>query len=79
MLSTDGKKVDLVVEGPGGKVVGIEVNAGANVSFSDFSGLRHLKEIAGDKFVQGIVLSNGSVTKSFGDKLIALPISSLWS
>lgn len=79
MRSGDGKEVDLVVENGAGRVVGIEVKAGANVSSSDFSGLRVLEEASGDSFVRGIILSNGRVTKSFGDKFMVLPISSLWS
>ncbi len=78
MRSKDGKEVDIVVQNGARKVVGIEVKAGKNVSSSDFSGLRSLAETCGENFIRGIILYDGTETKSFKDEFLALPISCLW-
>lgn len=74
----DGVEVDIVLEGASQRVAGVEVKAAATVTASDFRGLRKLKEIAGKRFVAGVVLYDGEVTAPFGDKLFAVPIRSLW-
>lgn len=74
----DGVEVDIVLEGIGQRVAGIEVKAAATVTASDFRGLRKLKESTGERFAGGVVLYDGEVTTTFGDKLFAVPIRSLW-
>lgn len=74
----DGTEVDIVLEDRHGKVVGIEVKAGTTVRQEDFRGLRHLAERLGPDLVAGIVLHTGGQTLSFGDRMRAMPISSLW-
>ena len=72
-------EVDLVIEDSRGRVVGIEVKASATVSKGDFSGLRRLAAACGDRFVLGLVLYDHDRTVPFGDRLIAAPVSTLWS
>ncbi|GGK80965.1 hypothetical protein GCM10012284_13670 [Mangrovihabitans endophyticus] len=74
----DGIEVDAVLATPDGRVVGVEVKAGATVRTEDLRGLRHLAERAGDQFVAGYVLYTGTQTLPFGDKIRAVPMSSLW-
>jgi predicted AAA+ superfamily ATPase len=74
----DGTEVDLVLETPDGRIVGIEVKAAATVRSSDFLGLRHLQERLGDRFVVGLVLYTGTETLPFGDRLRCTPLSALW-
>lgn len=74
-----GREVDLVLEGPDGRVVGIEVKAAAQVAASDFNGLRSLREILGGQFVRGIVLYTGPQVVAFGDDLQAAPVATLWA
>jgi predicted AAA+ superfamily ATPase len=74
----DGAEVDIVLEGSGQRVAGVEIKAAATVTASDFRGLRKLKESAGNRFAGGVVLYDGEVTTPFGDKLFAVPIRSLW-
>lgn len=73
-----GSEVDVIIEGPGGKIVAIEIKSTENINQDDFKGLKEVKNALGDAFVQGIVLYAGSTSLPFGDKLIALPIASLW-
>lgn len=75
----EGNEVDFVIEDQRGRVVGIEVKAGATASSSDFSGLRRLEEACQNKFVMGLVLYDHDQTLPFGDRMWAVPISTLWS
>lgn len=73
-----GQEVDLLLEAPGGRVVGIEVKAATTLRSEDFRGLRALEEATGKRFVRGIVLYGGVEPVSFGPRLLALPIDALW-
>lgn len=74
-----GREVDLVLEGPGQRIAGVEVKASTTVGPGDFGGLRTLEEMAGKKFAKGVVLYLGNQRLPFGEKLWAFPISALWS
>lgn len=71
-------EVDIILENRGGSIVGIEVKKSSTIKESDFSGIKRLKQVAGKKFVRGIILYTGSNMVSFGDGLWAVPVSSLW-
>jgi hypothetical protein len=75
----DGAEVDIVLESDGRKLAGIEVKASATVTSGDFSGMRKLQQAAGDRFTSGIVLYDGEATVPFGERLYAVPISTLWA
>lgn len=74
----DGVEVDIIAEDEAGRVVGIEVKGSATVRNSDFTGLKRMSA-AVKEFVAGVVLYDGSEPLSFGDKMWALPLASLWS
>ena len=74
----DKLEVDAVIETPDGRVIGVEVKAGATVRTEDLAGLRNLAGHLGDKFVAGYVLYTGQQTLSYGGKIKALPMDSLW-
>lgn len=71
-------EVDAVIETPDGRVVGIEVKAGATVRAEDLAGLRNLAGHAGDRFVAGVVLYTGQQTLPYGGRLRAVPLDALW-
>lgn len=73
-----GQEVDIVLEDPGGRIVGIEVKASATIGPEDFKGLRALSQIAGKRFHRGIVLYDGAHSLPFGPGLHAMPVSALW-
>ncbi len=72
-------EVDAVIETPDGRVIGIEVKAGATVRTADLAGLRNLANLLGDRFIAGYVLYSGQQTLPFGEKLRAVPLDALWS
>lgn len=74
----DKVEVDAVIEAADGRIVGIEVKAGATLNKQDFAGLRHLRDRLGDRFVAGFALYTGQHSLAFGDRLRALPIDALW-
>ncbi|MSP61811.1 MAG: ATP-binding protein [Myxococcales bacterium] len=73
-----GAEVDLVLEDPSGRCVGIEVKASASVGPQHLRSLRAFAELAGRRFHRGVVLYTGSEAVAFGDELYALPVSALW-
>jgi predicted AAA+ superfamily ATPase len=74
----DGYEVDIVVQ-RGTSHIGIEIKAASSVRDGDFRGLKRLREILGSRFHSGIVLYDGENVLPFGDRFLAVPISSLWS
>lgn len=74
----DKVEVDAVLETADGRVVGIEVKAGATVRTEDFAGLRHLANRLRSRFIAGYLLYTGQQTLPFGDRLLAVPIDALW-
>lgn len=74
----DRTEVDAVLETPDGRVIAIEVKAGATVRAEDLAGLRHLAQRLGPRLVAGYVLYTGQQTLPFGDRLRALPLDALW-
>ncbi len=73
-----GREVDFVLEGSGGRLVGIEVKASATLARKDLRGLDDLAQATGNRFHRGILLYTGSNVIPFGANLHALPISALW-
>lgn len=74
-----GQEVDVVLETADGKLVGVEVKAAGTVTEGAFKGLWRLREETGERFRRGIVLYCGEQTVSFGEDLIAAPVSALWA
>ena len=71
-------EVDIVIERGAREIAGIEVKAAATVTPSDFRGLRKLRNVAGKRFVAGIVLYDGETCASFGEGFHAVPVRALW-
>jgi hypothetical protein len=75
----EGHEVDLVLESADGRVVGMEVKAGATVRSDDLRGLRLLERRLGDDFAAGVVLCTCPAPVHLGGRLWTLPMSVLWS
>jgi hypothetical protein len=50
-----------------------------SVREGDFRGLKRLRELLGPRFHSGIVLYDGEHVLPFGERLLAIPLSSLWA
>jgi uncharacterized protein len=74
----DGYEVDIVVQ-CGTHHAGIEVKASSSVREGDFRGLKRLRELLGPRFHSGVVLYDGEHVLPFGERLLAVPLSSLWA
>ena len=72
-------EVDVIAELGGGRLVGIEIKAAASVGPSDARHLVWLRETMGDRFAAGVVLHTGPDAFELADRVIAAPISALWS
>ncbi len=73
------QEVDIVREDRAGGVVGIEVKSAHTVNGRDFVGLKLLESSLGKRFVRGIALYLGGSTVPFGRRLLAVPLSALWT
>ena len=74
----DKREVDLVVENASGHIVGIEIKATASLKSGDVAGLKHLLEVAPEKFRMGVILYDGNEILPLGERLWAAPLSTLW-
>ncbi len=73
-----GREVDVLIERPDGRIVGIEVKAASSVVPQDFRNLRYLRDAVGQRFCRGVLLYLGSEGLAFDAQMFALPISALW-
>jgi len=74
-----GTEVDLILEHPDGRIVGVEVKATSTPRASDLTGLRFLSNRLGERFHFGVLLSAAPEATPFGPRMAALPVSALWS
>ena len=75
------REIDFLVERlEGGALLGVEVKASTTAKKDDFKHLSWFRDnLAGDRPFQGVVLYSGDKVLSFGDKLTATPLSSMWN
>jgi predicted AAA+ superfamily ATPase len=74
-----GLEVDFVLVLDNGDVIGIEVKATSDPREAHTAGLRSLRKRVGDSWRAGIILHTGQKGVAFGDGILALPVSALWS
>ena len=73
-----GREVDLLIEHPDGRLIAVETKAGATVRPADAKWLAWLRDLIGDRFDLGIVLYTGQHPHRLGERILALPLASLW-
>jgi predicted AAA+ superfamily ATPase len=76
--TTTGQEVDIVLEDRAGRLVGIEIKAGATLGGTDVRGLQAMASATSKRWVRGVVLYTGGEVIPFASNLHALPISQLW-
>lgn len=74
-----GEEVDIVLEDRAGRIIAIEIKAGATVRHGGLRGMEKLKAIAGDRFLAGLVLCTARQTTWLARKIWAVPIEALWA
>lgn len=72
-------EVDLIVEFPRRRVVGIEVKATAAPGLDDARHLIWLRDQLGDQFMGGVVLHTGPSAFALSTRIVAAPISAIWA
>ena len=77
--TSDGAEVDLVVEYDDGRVVAFEVKASERAPGKDFRGLAQLRDLLGARFIGGIVLTTGSRSYTYEERLHVMPVDRLWT
>lgn len=80
MRTATGAEVDFVIEATDGRLVGVEVKASETVRGQHFKHLASMRDrVADERFVRGVVLYPGGERLSFGERLEAWPLASLWT
>lgn len=74
-----GQEVDIVLEDRAGRLVGIEIKAGATLGGNDVRGLQVMAQAVGKRWVRGVVLYTGNEVIPFASNLHGLPVSHLWT
>ncbi|MBB2893456.1 ATP-binding protein [Flexivirga oryzae] len=77
--TSDGVEVDLVIEHEDGTVLAFEVKANERAPGSDFRGLAQLRDALGQRFAGGIILTTGTRSYTYADRLHVMPIDRLWT
>ncbi len=73
-----GHEIDLIAELPASNVIAIEIKATAAPSASDARHLVWARDQLGDRFVSGVLFHTGPRPFQLADRILALPICSLW-
>jgi hypothetical protein len=79
LRQSDGRhEADLVLEGPLGRIVAIEIKAHSAPTRNMARHLEWLRDELGDQFALGVLFHTGPRPIELSDRLWALPISALW-
>jgi len=73
-----GHEVDIILEGPGGHLVGIEVKASSTITSGDLRGLHAFQADRPQRFHRGLILYRGPTVVPYGPRLHAVPVEALW-
>lgn len=72
------REIDAIVELTAGSVVAIEIKATAAPDIDDARHLAWLRDVLGERFLAGAVLHSGPRPFRLADRVLALPICTLW-
>lgn len=65
-----------IVERPDGRIIAIEVKAGATIRPADAARLAWLRDLIGDRFEIGVILHTGPRPVNISERILALPLFS---
>jgi len=77
--TASGQEVDIVLEDSAGRLVGIEVKAGATLGGTDIRGLQAMAHATGKRWIRGVVIYSGNEIIPFAANLHGLPLRLLWA
>ena len=72
-------EIDLLLEGPGGQIVAIEIKSEAAPDLASARHLIWLRDRLADQFTLGVVLHTGPKPFRLADRIVALPICMMWT
>ncbi|MFZ1924811.1 MAG: ATP-binding protein [Solirubrobacteraceae bacterium] len=73
-----GEEVDIVLEDRSGRVIGVEIKSGATVKREHLRGMSKLRELAGERFLAGLVFCTARQTSPLARDIWAVPLGALW-
>lgn len=77
--TSDGAEVDLIIEHDDGTVLAFEVKASERAPGTAFRGLTQLRDALGARFTAGTILTTGTRSYTYDDRLHVMPIDRLWT
>ncbi|RRD05187.1 ATP-binding protein [Arachnia propionica] len=77
--TSDGDEVDLVIERDDGRVLALEVKASERAPGPEFRGMAKLRDLLGERFLGGIMMTTGKRSYTYQDRLHVLPVDRLWT
>jgi uncharacterized protein len=77
-VNSGDREIDLVLAGPRGKLIAIEVKASSAPQLSDAKHLIWLRDQLGKSFTCGVVFHTGPKAFRMCDRIFALPICTIW-
>jgi hypothetical protein len=72
-------EIDLLIEARDGQIVAVEVKPTAAPSLADARHLEWLRERLGSKLAAGLLVHTGPRAFRLAERIVAVPIASLWS
>jgi hypothetical protein len=72
-------EIDLLLEARDGQIIAIEIKASAAPSHADARHLEWLRDRLGARLTVGLLVHTGPRVFALGDRILAVPIASLWS
>jgi predicted AAA+ superfamily ATPase len=75
----DGAEIDCLLATPDRCIVGIKTKLAMSVNEADLRHLRAMRDRQGERFICGLLIYCGQHMVPFGDRLLAVPASALWS
>ena len=77
--TSDGVEIDVVIERDDGGVLAFEVKSSERVTGPDFRGLTQLRDALGPRFLAGIILTTGTRSYTYAERLHVMPLDRLWT
>jgi uncharacterized protein len=77
-VNSGNREIDLLLAGPRGQVIGIEIKASSTPQLSDAKHLLWLRDELGASFQCGVVFYTGRKPLRLAERIYALPICSIW-